>query len=322
MKPLSECHILVTPSSYGIYDKRLCTELERHVGDVTYNTTKLPLSSSQLKEILPDVDGMIAGLDRLDADTLEVTNNLRVIARYGVGVNNIDLEVAYQKGIVVTNTPGANSKSVAELTIMLILNLLRPFLQATTETRQGKWPRLKGYSLEGKKVGLIGLGSIGKEVARRLEGFDCQVLAYDIKLDNYFSLRHRVTYTSLEALLKQSDIVSLHLPLLNDTKNIVDEQFIASMKKGAWLVNTSRGELIDEGALYRALVTGHIRGVALDVFSIEPPGLDNSLINHPGVIPTPHMGSHTDGAANTMGWMALEDCLAVLRGNPPRYRIV
>lgn len=322
MKDLADCHVLVTPTSFGVQEKRLRVELERSVGRITYNNTGAPLSSPQLQKLLPDVDGMIAGLDNIDADALAVAKDLRIIARYGVGVNNVDLEAASRRGVVVTNTPGANSRSVAEFTIALILSLLRPILQAATHMRQGKWPRLSGYSLEGKTVGLIGLGTIGKEVAQCLEGFNCRVLAYDPVHDNDFASRHHVTFTTLEALLEQSDIVSLHLPSLPETKNIVNERFLASMKGGAWLVNTARGELVDEAALYKALVSKRLRGAALDVYADEPPGLDNPLLQLPHVIPTPHMGAHTDGATNTMGWMALQECLAVLQGHPPRYRVV
>lgn len=322
MKLLSACHILVTPTSYGVQEKRLRTELERQVGSVSYNTSGKPLTSAQLRELLPGVDGLIAGLDDIDAGALEVANDLRVVARYGVGYSNVDLEAARRKNIIVTNTPGANSSSVAELTIALMLDMLRPVIQAVAETRQGGWPRLKGYSLEGKTVGLVGLGSIGKDVARRLAGFDCRVLAYDPVEDDDFARRYGVGYSSLAGLLGQSDIVSLHLPMLPQTMGMVNASFLGLMKDGAWLVNTARGELVDEAALYAALTSGRLCGAALDVFASEPPGQENPLLLLPQVIPTPHMGAHTDGATNAMGRMALADCLAVLGGEEPVHRVV
>lgn len=317
MKPLAECQVLVTPTSYGRHDPQLCARLERSVGRVVYNESGKPLSSEQLQELLPGMDGYIAGLDSIDAAALAAADRLQVIARYGVGVSNVDLAAARQRGIQVTNTPGANSKSVAELTLLLILSLLRPVQQAAEETRQGGWPRLNGYSLEGKTVGLLGLGSIGKEVARRLAGFDARVLAYDPQQDEDFARQHGVTYLPLAELVPQVDILSLHLPVLPETKSMVDAGFLAQMKPGAWLVNTARGELIDEAALLQALTSGRLRGAALDAFNHEPPGADNPLLALPQVIPTPHMGAHADGATNAMGRMALENCLAVLEGRPP-----
>ena len=322
MKALADCHVLVTPTSYGRNDPKLITELEKQAGKVTYNSSGKPLSSAQVAELLPGVDGYIAGLDVIDAAALATAGRLQVIARYGVGISNVDLAAAREKGIVVTNTPGANAKSVAELTMGLILNLVRPIIDAAAQTRQGEWPRTKGHSLVDKTIGLIGLGAIGKEVARRLAGFDCQVLAYDVIVDDAFAAAHNVAIVSLEELLQQADIVSLHLPVLPQTSGMVNGEFIQQMKSGAYLINTSRGELVDEKELYAALTAGKLAGAALDAFSQEPPGAENPLLQLPQVIPTPHMGAHTDGATNAMGRMALADCLAVLQGQEPRYRVV
>lgn len=322
MKPLRDCHVLVTPTSFGRDDVRLIDKLNESVGKVTYNTSGKPLSSAELRALLADVDGFIAGLDLIDAAALEAADQLRVIARYGIGVSNVDLEAARTRGIVVTNTPGANAKSVAELTIALILNLLRPVINAAQDTRQGGWMRTSGRSLEGMTVGLIGLGAIGREVARRLQGFDCLILAYDVRHDADFLARYSVTATSMEDLLARADIVSLHVPVLDSTRQMVNADFLARMKPASYLVNTARGELIDEAALLAALQAGHVRGAALDAFQTEPPGKDHPLLAHPNVIATPHMGAHTDGATAAMGWMALEDCLSVLKGEAPRFRVI
>ncbi|MBK8986416.1 MAG: phosphoglycerate dehydrogenase [Chloroflexi bacterium] len=321
MKPLSDCHVLVTATSYGRSAPHLKRELETAVGRVTYNPTGKPLTSAQLQELLPDVDGFIAGLDEINAAAIAAAPHLRIIARYGVGINNVDLAAARAQGIVVTNTPGANAASVAELTIGLLLNLLRPIQQAAAETRQGGWPRLPGVSLVGKTVGLVGLGAIGKEVARRLAGFDCTVLAYDVVADADFARRRAITLVTLDDLLAQSDVVSLHVPVLPETRQMVNDAFLRQMKPGAYLINTSRGELVDEAALLDALTNGRLAGAALDAFQQEPPGADNPLLALPQVIPTPHMGAHSDGATNAMGRMALDDCLAVLRGEEAMYRI-
>lgn len=321
MKPLHECHILVTPTSYGHYDRRLITDLEAQVRHVTYNQTGKPLTSAQLAELLPGVDGYIAGLDTIDAAALAAADSLQVIARYGIGVNNVDLAAAAARGIVVTNTPGANARSVAELTVALLLLLARPIIPAAEETRLGGWPRLTGLTLQDKTVGLVGLGAIGKHVVTLLEPFEARLLATELVPDSDFVAHHAVEMVALEKLLAESDFVSLHLPSNAETAGMVNAGFLAAMKPGASLINTSRGELVDEAALLAALTSGRVRGAALDAFSPEPPAAGNPLLALSNVIPTPHMGAHTDGAADTMGRMALHDCLAVLRGNPPSCRV-
>lgn len=318
---LSSCRVLVTPTSFGRGDPRLRAELEAAVGEVIYNSTGRPLTSAEVAALLPGCDGYIAGLDTIDAAALAAADRLKVIARYGAGVDNVDLETARRRGIVVTNTPGANAVSVAELTIGLMLALLRNIPCAHERTRAGEWPRLEGLSLEGRTVGLLGLGAVGKQVARRLQGFDCTVLAHDPQPDEAFARKHGVALCSRDELIAASDLLSLHLPLLPATRGLVDAAFLSRMKRGACLINTARGELVDEEALAAALRAGHLRGAALDTFTQEPPGSDNPLLALPQVIVTPHMGAHSDSAIRAMGWAALRECLAVLRGEEPRHRV-
>jgi len=318
---LKGTRLLVTPTSYGKNDARLKTELEEVVGQIVYNPTGKPLSSAEVANLLPMVDGYIAGLDVIDRAALEKADKLKVIARYGVGVDNVDLEAAKEKGIIVTNTPGANSASVAELALGLILALARQIPEAAQAIQQGKWPRLSGVSLEGKTIGILGLGAIGKQLARRLYGFDCRILAYDPCADKEFAVKNNIQLESMEQVISQSDFVSLHLPLLPETRGLVNSEFLAKMKKNSFLVNTSRGEAVDEKALLEALQTGHLRGAALDAFTVEPPDPNNPLLHLPQVIATPHLGAQTDGATSNMGWIAMKDCLAVLKGEEPKYRV-
>jgi len=319
---LKKANLLVTPTSYGKDDPRLKTELEALTASVTYNPTGKPLSSLELRSLLPGMDGFIAGLDVIDRRALEKADRLKVIARYGVGVDKVDLEAAKERGIIVTNTPGANSVSVAELALGLTLTLARQIPEAAKNVQQGKWPRLSGVSLEGKTVGILGLGAIGKQLARRLSGFDCRILAYDPLADNTFAADNGVLLASMDEVIASSDFLSLHLPLLPETQGLVNDGFLSRMKKGSFLINTSRGEVIDEEALLRALESGHLRGAGLDAFSVEPPDPANPLLHLPQVIATPHLGAQTDGATSNMGWMAMQDCLAVLRGEEPKYRVV
>ena len=321
-KPLKNCRVLVTPTSLGQADPALLSRLEAEVGKVIYNTVGRPLASAELVGLIPHIDGYIAGLDVVDRSVIEAADCLKVIARYGVGVDSIDLVAAREKGIVVTNTPGANSISVAELTVGLILALARNIHSASRATSSGQWPRLSGISLEGKVVGLFGLGAIGKQVARRLRGFDCTILAYDPFVNESQASEVGAQLTSQHELILQADFISLHCPLTEETKSMVNRDFIAEMKTSAYLINTARGELVDESALLDALQRGKLKGAALDVFAIQPPDPENPLLALPQVIATPHMGAHTDGATNAMGWGALNDCLAVLRGEEPAHRVV
>ena len=320
-KALKDCKVLVTPTSYGVNDRVLRTQLETEVGEVVYNTSGKPLNSTSLVEMIPGVDGYIAGLDTIDRDALAAADRLRVIARYGVGVDAVDLEAAKEKGIIVTNTPGANSSSVAELTVGLMISLMRNIPTAAQATNSGKWPRMRGLSLDGKIVGLVGFGAIGKHVAQRLSGFGCRVVAFDPVATEEQAAALDVELLSLEEVIENADLLSLHCPVTKQTRAMVDAVFLEKMKPGSYLINTARGELVDEEALTTALQSGKLRGAALDVFSKQPPEADNPLLGLPQVLATPHMGAHTDGATNAMGWGALNDCMAVLRGEEPQHRV-
>ena len=318
---LKKCKLLVSPTSYGKNDSRLKTELEDLVDEVVYNPTGKPLCAEEVAGLLKGVDGYIAGLDEINETALQNAGQLKVISRYGVGVDNVDLNITRQKGIIVTNTPGANSVSVAELALGLILSLARQIPESVQAVHQGKWPRLAGLSLEGKTVGILGLGAIGKQLARRLSGFDCRILAYDPFVDAEVAKSLNVEMMEMDQVVSKSDFLSLHLPLITETKNLVDTDFLSRMKKGSFIINTSRGEIVDETALYEALKSGHLRGAALDAFKTEPPDPANPLLNLPQVIATPHLGAQTDGATSNMGWLAMNDCLAVLRGENPKYKV-
>ncbi len=316
---LNEARVLVTPTTFGMHDQGLKVHLEERVGEVIYNPLPRALSSQELIPLVQGVDGFIAGLDRIDSSVIQAAPRLKVISRYGVGLDNVDLEAATARGIVVTNTPGANSAAVAELTLALILGLARGVCSAVESTRSGLWPRLSGAGLKGKTIGLLGLGRIGREVAKRLRGFECRTLGFDPLVSPGEAAALGLHWEGLQGLLERSDILSLHVPLNSSTRGMVDREFLGKMKRGSFLVNTARGELLDEEALLWALEQGLLAGAALDCLSQEPPPKDHPLLNSPRVMVTPHMGAHTDEATSAMGWMALEACLAVLRGQRPHH---
>jgi len=319
MKPLKDCKILVTPTSFSRYDYNLAKELENTVGSVQYNNTGKPLSEKELMPLVADIDGFIAGLDDITSNVIEATKNLRVIARYGTGVDRIDLKAATEAGIYVTNTPGANSVSVAELTIGFAITAARDILEGNNGIKKGIWTRLSGTTLSGKTFGIIGLGSIGKEVAKRLMAFNLKLIAYDIFFDKEFLKKYRIEPVDLKSLFSKSDFISLHIPVFDDTLNIINRENLARMKKGSILINTARGELIDEDALYESLLSGQLKAAALDAFKKEPPDENNRLLSLSQVITTPHMGAATDNASDEMTRISIDECLAVLRGKKPKY---
>ncbi len=318
-KPINECRVLVTPATFGRKDPSLKATLETAVKEVIYNPLGRPLKAAELLPLISGIDGYIAGVDEVDASVLAAARDLRVIAVYGAGFDRVDVAEATEKGIVVAFSRGANSTAVAELTVAFMLALARNLRTADAAVRRGEWPVMDGVGIRGKTIGLIGLGAIGRAVARRLAGFDCRVIAYDPYLGPDGVTDADVHLCSLDELLGQADFVSLHVPLAENTKGMAGQAFFERMKEGAFLINTARGALVDEEALCDALERGHLRGAALDCFVREPPDRDSRLLSLPQVIVTPHTGSHTDESVNRMGWTALENCLSVLRGERPMY---
>ena len=316
---LRSCGVLVTPTTFGMQDPALRSELEQTVGEVRYSPEKRPLTAPESASLVGGIDGWIAGLDEIDASVIAAADRLKVIARYGVGFDRVDVAAATRRGIVVANTPGANSAAVAELTVGLMLTLGRRICQANQAVRSGQWPRIAGAGLAGKTVGLVGFGSIGRAVARRLSAFGCLVLVADPFVSPEAVSGCGARLLPLDALLPASDFLCLHAAVTPATAGMVNDLFLRKMKPGAFLVNTARGELIDEEALGRAIESGRLRGAALDCFRREPPAADHPLLRLPQVMVTPHTGAHTDEAVNAMGRMALEACLAVLRGERPAH---
>jgi phosphoglycerate dehydrogenase-like enzyme len=313
--------VLATPRSFGAHDPSLKSELEGMVKTVRY----LPSPGMRADELIPlvgDVDGWIAGLDEITRSVIAAAPRLKVIARYGVGTEQVDLEAARERGIVVTNTPGANADAVAELTIAFVLALARRITAAERSARAGIWSPVRGLTVAGRSIGLVGLGAVGRAVAIRARALGCRVLAREPAPDTEFAASHGIELVELDELLSRADFVSLHVPLLPETRGMVNEAFLERMKPGSFLINTARGELIDESALVQAVTSGHLAGVALDTLAQEPPPTDAPLLHLDTVIVTPHIGAHTDGATNAMGRAALRDCLAVLAGRSPEYPVL
>jgi len=276
-----------------------------------------PLSAAQLAALIPGYDGVILGLDVCDASVIAAADRLRVISRYGAGYDKVDLEAATARGIAVTTTPGANRIAVAELAIGLIFSLARRIPQVAANARQGIWQRAQGWELTGKTLGLIGLGAIGREVALRAVALGMRVVAYDPYVQGEVE---GVRLVDLDTLLKQAHIVSLHCAATPETENLINAERIAQMRDGATLVNTARGELVDEGALYDALVSGKLAGAASDVFHNEPPE-GSPLLALDNFLPTLHIAGTTQESVQRMAMLAAQNVVDVLRGDISGYAV-
>lgn len=308
--------VMITPRSFGVIsDKPL--EILRNKGyELIRNNTGRPLKAEEIIEMAADVDALLVGIDQVTAEVINKLPRLKVISKYGEGVDNIDLEAAAKRGIPVTNTPGVNTEAVADLAVGLMLCAARQIAAAHEATQEGLWKRFTGTSLYRKTVAVLGTGKIGRAVARRLKGFDVKFLFYDIAPDPDFAGEMGGKYAELEEIWQQADYISLNLPLLPSTRNLIGEEQLKSMKPNAILVNTARGGIIDEEALVKALQEGWIRGAALDAFSSEP--LDNDeLRTAPNLVLTPHIGAYTEEAITAMGMEAANNVIAVLEGRSP-----
>jgi phosphoglycerate dehydrogenase-like enzyme len=314
-RPLGQCVVVVTPRSFGTGAPELRTELERAVADVRYHPG--PLAAAELKMVVAGADGLLAGLDEVNAEVFASAPRLRVVARYGVGVDRVDLEAAARHGTTVTVTPGANANAVAELTVGFLFALARPLVVGRDRARAGEWPALRGVELAGKTLGLVGLGRIGSLVAQKAAALGMRVIAYDPNV----VAGGPVAMVDLGTLADESDFVSLHAPLTDETQGMVNKSFLGRLKQGTSLVNTARAQLIDDDALLWALAEGHLRAAALDVLDEEPPRPGHPLVGRDDVMVTPHIGPHTAEATAAMGRTALDELLAVLSGRPAKYAV-
>jgi len=281
--------IFLASSSFGQYSFRPKNILEEYNFTLRGNSLERKLLPEEIVELAYNADGIIAGTESYSEDVINKLPNLKVISRLGVGLDNIDLKIADEKGIKVfiTNSP---APAVAELILGLMLDIKRRISNQNQNLKEGKWEKKMGSLLQGNTLGIIGLGTVGKALIRLVQGFDFIVLAFDQVQDKTFQKEYNVQYTELNTLLKESDIVSLNINLTDQTKYLINKTRLKLMKSDSVLINTSRGEIVDELALYTALKNGELAGAGLDVFEQEPySGLFTELEN---VVLTPHIGSY------------------------------
>ncbi|MCS7232852.1 MAG: D-glycerate dehydrogenase [Synergistetes bacterium] len=295
--------------------------------EVDLNEEERLLTKEELLERIRDVDGVVTMLaDPVDKEFIDAGKKLKVIANYAVGYNNIDVGYATQKGIYVTHTPGAMTNAVAEVTLALMLAVSRRIVEADKYVRAGKFKGWKpglflGPGLAGKTLGIIGLGRIGRAVARRAKSFNMKVLYYSrTRLPEDLEGDLGVKYMPLEDLLKESDFVTLHVPLTQETHHLLDERRLFMMKKGAFLINASRGPVVDEKALVKALKAGHLGGAGLDVYEREPQ-IEPELLEMDNVVLLPHIGAASSDAMDRMAIMVADCVIKALSGEKPVYLV-
>ena len=311
--------IVVTPRSF-LRTPGQHHELLKQAGcEVVPNPFDRSLKANELKELINNADGAILGLDECTAEVIQAAPRLKVISRYGTGIDNVDLEAATKAGIAVTVTPGTNHISVAELTLGLLLALARLIPQHNTTAKQGSWKRITGTELFDKNLGLVGLGQISREVIKRAYCFGMHLLVHTSHPDKELSIEYGVKYGDLDQILMESDFLSLHCALTPSRVKMISERELRLMKPTSYLVNTARGELVDEEALAIALEKGWIAGAASDVMSKEPPDPSNPLLRLENFILTPHTGAATKESVVRMGVLSVENALKVLNGERPSY---
>lgn len=296
--------VAVTSRSFSKHPE-LRKELCKRFKHVKFNEEGITFSGNDLVNFLNDYDSAIVGLEKFNNDILSKLPRLKVISRFGVGSDTLDLNAMKRLGIKLAVTTGANKRAVAELVIAFSLIMFRQLSLTNQELRSGKWNPRIGRQLSGSCVGIVGFGSIGKDLAFLLKAFNCDILIYDLIDHTDFCQKNEIRQVDLNTLLQHSDIVSLHLPLNENTKLILDSDKLALMKSNAILINTARGGLVDENILKEMLKTNRLHAAAFDVFAVEPT-TNHELLSLPNFFGTSHIGGSTEEAILAIGLAAIE----------------
>ncbi len=282
--------ILTSPSSFGQITKEPFEILEKNGFSIINNPFGRKLTEDEIIEIASDCVGIVAGVEPLTSRVIDALPNLKCISRVGVGMDSVDLDYAKQKNIVVVNTPDGPTRSVAEMTIAMTFSMLRKIPQADANIKRGVWKKETGNLLFSKKIGVVGLGRIGKMVAETFSKLGNEVVGYDLYPDLKWSEKNAINIVELNKLFEECDIITLHVPPNRDKSFIVDELLFSKIKPSAFLVNAARGGVVDEAHLLNMLVSNKIAGAAIDVFSEEP--YNGPFTKLQNVILTPHLGSY------------------------------
>lgn len=298
-------NIVATSPSFS-QNKTLQKEMYQFFPNAKLNLEGKRFNKKDLIDYIKEADGIIVGLEPIDEEVLSQCPNLKIVSKYGVGLNNIDLEACKKRDIAIGWTGGVNKLSVAEMTLGYMLMLMRNLFVTSNELKNGIWNKSGGFQLSGKKIGIIGVGHIGKEVVRLLKPFDCKVYVNDIiNQDEYYS-ENGLMEVSKEEIFQTCDIVTIHTPYDDTTKDLVTIEVFKMMKNSSFIINSARGGIINEDDLKYALQNNLIAGAAMDAYVEEPP-TDKELLNFPNLICTPHIGGNAKEAVAAMGFSAIEN---------------
>jgi len=313
--------VLISATSFSTLTPEPEERLRAEGYEIIHNPYGRPMTAEELRPLLAQVEAVAAGVDQFHPPAFDDARNLKVIARHGAGLDCVDIPECTRRGIVVANTPGANAEAVADMALALMLAVARRVPEGDACIKAGGWENTYGRDLFKATLGLLGLGRIGKGVARRCRGFDMRILAYDPYFDEAFAQQFGVERAdSVDQVLREADFVSLHLPLMPETRGFINKTRLAMMKPTAILVNTARGAIIDEAALAEALTAGAIYGAGLDVYASEPP-TNSPLLRCPRTVTLPHVSSNTPGALLAMGNGVTDAIIAVLNGKKPEFLV-
>lgn len=296
--------IVVTSPSFSS-NAVLKEEIYRHFPNAKLNVEGKRFSKDELITYIGDAEALIVGLEPIDKELLERCNNLKIISKYGVGLNNINLDECKKRDIAIGWTGGVNRLSVAEMTLGYMLMLCRNLYVTSNLLKSGIWNKSGGFQLSGKTVGIIGVGYIGKEVIRLLKPFNCKILVNDIINQEEYYKENNLKEVSKEEIFKTCDIVTMHTPYDDTTKALVTLEVFKMMKKSSFIINSARGGIINEDELKYALQNNLIAGAAIDTYVEEPP-TDKELLNLPNLICTPHIGGNAQEAVEAMGMSAIK----------------
>jgi D-3-phosphoglycerate dehydrogenase len=303
--------VLISSRSFGKINSGAIELLKNKGLDPIINPYGRKLNEEEIMKLLDDSVGIIAGTEKITNRIITDSQNLKVISRYGIGMDNVDLSSAKKKGVIVYNTPETPSIAVSELTLTLILNLLKKINQVDENLRNDEWKPEMGSLLNKKTVGIVGLGRIGKKLVSLLQPFNAKIIAYEPTPDENFVKKYNVEITKLDDLLKKSDIVTIHCPITEKTKHMISEKQLSMMKESAVIVNCARGGIIKEKALYDALKEGKIAGAAIDAFEDEPNTGKLKELNN--IILTPHIGTYTEETRKDMELEAANNLIKGLK---------
>lgn len=305
--------VLITPRSYGKYNKQEMIDLLHENGiEAIFNPYDRIMNEVEMIQVVKGMDGIIVGVDPITKAVMEADSNLKVVSKYGVGVDNIDCDYAKEHNIMVTRTTNANSNAVADYAMALLMAVARRVVEIDESSHNHDWSKKEALDVYGQKIGIIGLGAIGRGVVKRAKGFDMEVYGYDIVKDEAYIQQENIHFSDIDTIIKECDFISLHLPLTPKTHHILNKENLQNAKENLIIINTARGGLIDENDLYDLLKEDRIYGVGVDVFENEP-AEESKLLTLKNVVVGTHTAASSKGAIVQMTYLATNNIIKYLK---------